>query len=494
MTIDPRTPVIIGVGQLVNRVDEGEEPLEPHELMTEVTRLAAADAGTTRASTDAEIVAVVPPFSWRYRDPGRLVADGIGATDAATWFPSMGGNTPQMLVNRLAGAIARGETDLGVVVGGEAFRTRMQAKKAGAEPDWVRQADEVTPTWSDGVSITEMFHPAEAARGVLAATAMYPMYENALWHASGRTLAEHLAEVGRMWADFSVVAAGNPYAWRRESFTAEEITTPTAENRMIGSPYTKRMVSNPDVDMAAGCILASVERARDLGVSRDRWVFPLAGTDGYDPFMSERLAFTASPAIGIAGNRALQLAGVGVDDLAHLDLYSCFPSAVQLACKELRIDPRRRLTVYGGLCFAGGPWNNPVSHAIATMVGVLREDPRSLGLVTANGGSVQKHAFGVYSTEPPTGGFRHEHPQDEIDARGRRGASLDYDGPVTIEAWTVMHDRDGEPDRAIAATLTPDGVRVWGGSTDPDLMRRFVTDDVAGTPARVTADGTMTLS
>ena len=31
----------------------------------------------------------------------------------------------------------------------------------------------------------------------------------------------------------------------------------------------------------------------------------------------------------------LELAGVGVDDIDHVDVYSCFPSAVQVAAAEL---------------------------------------------------------------------------------------------------------------------------------------------------------------
>ena len=118
---------------------------------------------------------------------------------------------------------------------------------------------------------------------------------------------------------------------RRQAFSAQEITTPTDDNRTVGWPYTKRMVSNPDVNMASAAIVCSVERARELGVPSDRWVFVHAGADGKDRSMSERRDFHSSPAIGIAGSRALELAGVGIDDVAHLDLYSCYPSAVQLA-------------------------------------------------------------------------------------------------------------------------------------------------------------------
>lgn len=492
MAVDPRTPVIIGVGQFLNRVDQGADPLEPTTLMVQAIRAAETDAGASGATAAADVIGVVGVVSWRYRDPGRLVAAGLGAEDAATWYPSMGGNSPQMLVNRMAADIAAGRMDLGVVVGGEAYRSRVAAKKADRTLDWTRQADDVEADWHEGESFV-LGHAAEMARGLFLPTQSYPLFENALRHAAGRTLDEHLAVVGEMWAGFSRVARDNPYAWRREAYTAAEITTPTEDNRMVGFPYTKRMVSNPDVDMAAGCIICSVERAQALGVPEDRWVFPLSGTDGKDRVMSERLDFTSSAAIGVAGNRALALAGADIDDVAHLDVYSCFPSAVQLALGELGIGMDRQLTVYGGLCFAGGPWNNPVSHAIASMVGVLREDPGSVGLVTANGGNVEKHAFGVYSTVPPTGGFRHERPQDEIDAVGSREVSEAFAGPVAIEAWTVMHERDGSMSRGHAACLTADGVRVWGVTTDGDTMKRFETDDLVGVAATVDADGELRL-
>src|SRR5690606_39155070 len=249
---------------------------------------------------------------------------------------------------------------------------------------------------------------------------------------------------------FSEVAAGNPHAWIQRAYTAEEIRTPTADNRMIGFPYTKLMNSNNAVEQGAGVILCSAERAEALGVPRDRWVFPHSGTDAHDhSFVSNRESLGRSPAMRLAGGRALELAGDGVDDLAHIDLYSCFPSAVEIAAHELGLALDRQLPVTGGLSFAGGPWNNYVMHSIATMADVLREDPGSVGLVSANGGFITKHAFGVYSTEPPADGFRHADVQDEVDALPARALCEEPDGDGTVEAWTVMHDRDGAPERAI---------------------------------------------
>lgn len=482
----PRTPVVVGVGQFLNRDEPGREPVD---LMEEALRIAQRDSGVADILSRADTVAVVPTFSWRYSDPGRVIRERIGAPDARTWYSSMGGNTPQMMVNRLAAEIQAGRAEVGVVCGGEAVRSRRLAKAAGGDVDWSRQSRDLEPDWLDD-SPFMMGHPSEMARGIGMPTQTYPLFENALWHASGRTLEEHLEFVGRLWAGFSRVAATNPYAWRQVEYTAAEITTPTDDNRLVGFPYTKRMVSNPDVDMASGLVMCSYEHAVALGVSSDRMVFLHAGTDGKDRSLTERPDHVSSAAIRVAGRRALELAGVAASEVEHVDIYSCFPSAVQLAIGELGISADRQLTVYGGLSFAGGPWNNPVGHAIASMVDVLRADPGSRGLVTANGGNVDKHSFGVYSTEPPADGFRHEAPQDRIDAAGAPvPVEADHQGPATVLTWTVMHGRGGEPERAHALCETPTGARTWGVTDDADTMAAWTSTDVVGTAVEIGPDG-----
>jgi acetyl-CoA C-acetyltransferase len=250
------------------------------------------------------------------------------------------------------------------------------------------------------------------------------------------------------------------------------------------------MNSNNADEQGAGVILCSAERATALGVPRDRWVFPHSGTDAHDHYhVSERDDLGTSPAMRVAGRAALALAGVGVDDLAHVDLYSCFPSAVEIAAAELGLPLDRPLTVTGGLSFAGGPWNNYVMHSIATMAGRLRDEPGALGLVTANGGYITKHAFGVYSTEPPADGFRYADPQAEVDALPRRVLDEAPDGEVGIETWTAMHDRDGRPETGIVIGLLDDGRRAIGTTTDADVLAALVTEDLAGRRARIRPDG-----
>jgi acetyl-CoA C-acetyltransferase len=493
--VDPRTPVLIGAGQFSNRVDQGAEPVEPAELIAEALRRAADDTGVGMAAVaGADTIHAVRLISWKYRDVARLVAEKLGASPRDTSASTMSGNSPQTLTNQSCLAIQAGEADLVLIGGAEAWRTATAFRAAGEKPDWTVQGDDV-PEARASMQDLPMSAPAEQARGIFMPVQVYPMFEQAYRLRVGRSIAEHTVAMSELWSRFSEVAATNPHAWIQQAYTPEEIRTPTPDNRMIGLPYTKRMNSNNAVEQGAAFILCSAERAIALGVPRDRWVFPHCGTDAHDHvFISERDELGASPAMRLAGRAALELAGVGVHELGPIDLYSCFPSAVEISAHELGLDLTRPLTVTGGLSFAGGPWNNYVSHSIATMSTRLREEPGAIGLVSGNGGYITKHAFGIYSTEPPAEGFRHRDLQAEVDALPSRGVCEDPDGPAAVETWTVMHDRDGNPETGILAALLPDGRRAWGTTQDADVVTAMATEELAGRKATLRPDGTFDLA
>ncbi|HMT26243.1 MAG TPA: hypothetical protein PKD07_18085 [Microthrixaceae bacterium] len=488
MKVDPRSPVVIGVGQVLSR--DTEALTEPIELAVAAARAAAADAGVrSDPLRRVEAVAVTPIVSWRYRDPARLVADDLGLGPVATMTAAVGGNTPQMLMNRLAERITAGQLDLALLCGAESYRTRMAVRRSGTHLDWRKQDDETAPTWTDGEEF-DLGHPVELTHGVLLPTQAYPLFENALRHGEGRSLDDHMDRLGQIWERFSAVAARNPHAWDRTAYTARQITEVTAENRIVGFPYTKHMVSNPNVDMASAAIVCSAATAAELGVATDRWVFLHGGSDAKDPFMSNRTSFVTSEAIRWGGPAALAAAGVGIDDLTRVDLYSCFPAAVEIAARELGIDPLdpgREPTVWGGLCFAGGPWNNPVGHAIAAMVEHLRSDGEGFGLVTANGGNIQKHSFGVYSPTPPRRPFTAATPAHDL-APEPVEVVEEWNGTADLETWTVMHGRDGSPEHAIAVARTREGSRAWATSGSAEVMARLEAGDLIGTPIEIRGD------
>ncbi|GAA2791258.1 acetyl-CoA acetyltransferase [Mycolicibacterium pallens] len=488
--MDPRTPVLVAVGQ-INQRDEAQ--IEPVDLMAAAAREAAGPA--VLQAVDA--IRVVNLLSWRYRDPGLLLGQRIGARNPSTYYTGVGGNTPQSLVNQACLDIQQGRADVVLLAGGETWRTRKRLQGKGIKPDWTRQGEDVAvpPGAEDEVPMSS---PAEERIGLLLPSHVYPLFEQALRIASGESVEVHQRRIAELWARFSAVAADNPQAWSREPRTAEEIGQAGPDNRMISWPYPKLMNSNNMVNQAAVVILCSAEKAGELQIPRDQWVFPYAGTDSHDTYaVAERHELHRSPAIRIAGRRALELAGVGVDDLAHIDVYSCFPSAVQVAAAELGLstdDPKRPLTVTGGLTFAGGPWNNYVMHSIATMAGLLRAEPGAYGLITANGGFLTKHSFGVYSATPPPAAFRWEDVQPEVDREPTRTAVVEWEGEGTVESWTTPFDRDGRPEKAFLTVRTTEDARAMAVIDDADAAAVTVAEDIAGAKVRVHADGRASLS
>jgi acetyl-CoA C-acetyltransferase len=329
----------------------------------------------------------------------------------------------------------------------------------------------------------------------------YPLFENALRAANGWTLEEHATRIGSIWSRFSQVADGNPHAWIRRPRPPEEITTPSADNRMVSFPYPKLCTANMQVDQGAGYIVCSVAAARSAGVPEDRWVFPLAGADANDHwFISQRPELHRSPAIRLAGQAALELAGVGVDELGPIDLYSCFPCVVQIAAGELGLppdDPARPLTLTGGLTFGGGPGNNYTSHGIAQAVGALRTEPGAVGLVTGLGWFATKHSIGVYASRPPAHEgrqrFAWRDAQPDVDALPQCRVDAEATGPVRVETYTVTFDRDGAPERGILACRTANGSRAWGNVTDRDTLAMLSIEEGIGRSGVLDGDGLLDL-
>lgn len=484
--IDPRTPVLVGAGQFLQKPANPADALEPAAMMAQALRQAADNAGSPRLLAAADAIRVVFG-SWPYHDPGRVIADLLGISPRQSALTTEGGNTPQSLVNQACLDVQAGRLDVVLLVGGEGIWSRRRARLAGQR---VPYTDDSSKPRAEVIGKElAMSSELELAAGFKMPVNVYPLFEVALRHAQGERVAQHRERVSELWARFNAVAVDNPYAWLRTPLSAEQIRTPSDTNRMVGFPYTKSMNSNWDLDQAAGIIVCSAAQAEALGVARERWVFPWAGTDAHDTYLfSNRDNFHSSPAIRIAGRACLELAGVGVDDLAHVDLYSCFPSAVQIAANELGLDQSRQLTLTGGLPFAGGPLNNYVMHSIATMADVLRENPADVGLISANGGYVTKHAIGVYSTQPPPQPFRHRDVQDEVDRFPTREVTRSPHGPAKIESYTVMHDHTG-PVEALVSVLLPDQRRAFARSGETSLMTALMAEEFCGRSAEIDGSG-----
>jgi len=490
MTRDQGIPVLVGVGQVLQRLEDPREAEEPLALMIAALEQAGTDSGAPCLLQRAESI-YVPRGATSYGDPGRLVARRLGATPSETVGTPYGGNFAQACVIDAAREIRAGRRSVALVVGAETGRSAGQAQKAGVELDVTEAPGAPDRALAEDKAI---FHDAELARGFNSASAIFAVIDSAIRFANGESLPEHSQRLAELWAGFNRVARDNPHAWFPEARTAREIGEASPGNPMICSPYTRLMNAYARVDMAAGIIVCSLAVAREAGVPEEKLVYLHAATEANDiPFLSTRGEFHRSPAMRIAGGRVLELAGKKVEEIGHFDLYSCFPSAVQVAAKELEIPQGRELTVTGGLTFAGGPLNSYTLHSIARMVEVLREDRGALGLVSGNGGWLAKHSFGIYSTDSAQAGFRYENLQEQVDAFPGREAAIDWDGPVTIEAYTVAH-RGGSPQVAFASCITADGRRTWGTLEDPVVLDAMLREEFCGRPGRIDGSGRLAVS
>jgi acetyl-CoA C-acetyltransferase len=488
-------PVVVGGGQVTDQPADPTTGREPLALMEEATRLAADDAGGGRALVEAiDTLAAVNVVCHGYGDAARLLAERLGCRPARAVNTTLGGNTPQSLVNFLADEIAAGRTQVALIAGAEAWHTTRALGKAGRPVPWAHRAL-AEPLWGDarpGSSELEVRHGA--ARPI----DIYPMYENAFRAARGLSLADHHRELAEFCAGFAAMAAANPLAWFRDGKSAAQIGTVTAENRMIGFPYPKFMNSIIEVNQGAALLLASEAAARRLGIAPARWVYPWAGVDFTELwFVQDRVDYASLPGLRRAAAELFAAAGTSLDRIRHLDLYSCFPIAPRLSAAMLGIpagDPRP-LTVTGGLPWFGGPGNNYAAHAIATLLGRLRAEPDSLGLTHALGWYMTEHALGIYSATPPPAGWRRAGGpalQAWVDALPHPAIAEEAAGPATIEAYTVCHGRDGAPTRAPVIARLEDGRRTIAvAPRDRALLEAMERAEQVGRRGTLRHDGTL---
>ncbi len=487
----PRRPAIAGVAQIVQRVEDPREAAEPLALMERAIRNAAEDAGAPKLVESLDAI-LVPQGLWQYGDPGRLLGQRLGSPGVRTTVGAISGHIVQILVNRACEEIAAGRADVIAIVGGESENSKRRLQREEIPLHWDDTIAGEPDTRVGEMKFLRLMDEQDA--GILNATSVFSLCDVSLRHSQGLSPSAHRDKIADLSHRMSQVAAKNPYAWIQREVPAEEIRNPAPGNRMVNYPYTKLMTSNISVDQSAALILCSAEAATRFGVPEEKRVYLRASTEmSKTILLSERDVLHRHPGQVLAAQRVLELSGSSVDDLDHIDLYSCFPFAIQAGAAALGVptDPVPSLT--GGMTFFGGPFGNYVLHSKATMVERLRADPGSTGAIGSVGGSFAHFSYGLYSTDPGS----HDAPQiedvsEEFAVMPRRSYVEGYSGPATIEAYTVIVFHEG-PYQASFAALTDSGERVWGRSHDPDLMAALLADEEACGRAAHLENGIFTL-
>jgi acetyl-CoA C-acetyltransferase len=482
--IPDNTPIIVGAGQSVERRTADSEPpfSSPMEIAAAACRAALKDAGAS--AKDIDTIAVIRLFSdaakaWQSpfggsNNPPESIARHLGASPKHRIYSNAGGTEPLQRLAEFFGDIARGEKELVLLAGAEAIANQRFAMRNGYELNWHEEFDAALDNREYRVRFASS---EELNSGMGLPVHYYALIENYQAHELGHDLQQHRRHMAELMAPFSEVAAANPYSQTGIAYSAKELATQGKSNYPISLPYSKLLIAQDSVNQGAALLLTSAGKARELGIDPGNWIFVEAYAEGMDRCISQRENPGRSVAMEQVFASTLEMAGAKPGNMELIDIYSCFPCAVQSACDalELPTDGSRVLTVTGGLPYFGGPGNNYSMHALAEMAVRLRHGT-SRGLVTANGGILSKHAVTVLSADCGS--------LDKFNWADDAVVSVDSDSiplrsycdsPVAGEvvSYTVIHRRD-EEDVGIALAETPAKERFLASSTDPAVTTAMI--------------------
>src|SRR5689334_7987942 len=461
MTISPvskdRIPVIVGVGESVDRPQDIASGLEPLALLEQALMRAEADSGA-RLLPDIGSLDVVNFLSWRYREPEQQLAQRLRIKPAHCYYGPVGGESPIRYIHEAAKRIARGECEVAAVCGAEAQSTATKAQRAGIELPWTPFAHDVEEL-KRGAAFQK---PLAVKLGVFRPVTVYPFYEAASSAHWGQTPREAMAESGTLWSRYSEAAAQNPNAWLKRRYAPEEITTPSADNRLIAWPYNKLMVANPSVNMGGALLLTSLAKARALGIAEDKLVYPLGGASAEEPrdYLLRDQFYESHPQNAVL-KAVVDLAGGDGKKFDAIELYSCFPCVPKMARRTLGLGADVQPTVTGGLTFFGAPLNTYMTHAACAMVRRLRDGAR-LGLLYGQGGFVTKHHALVVAKAPPREAMAQETSVQGEANRNKRAVPefiAEASGKGKVESFTVLYGRGGEVEHGVVMLRTADDLR-----------------------------------
>ncbi|CAK3980488.1 acetyl- transferase like [Lecanosticta acicola] len=484
-----KTPVIIGVGDVVNRSKKIEDAFEPLQLMINAIQEAIHDTGISGPQFQAQIDSIDVVKSWTWPcDYPTLVAERLGFKPVHAEYSEHGGNQPARCVDEAARRISKGEAKVAVVTGGEALAslTACAAAKKMPPPNWTNPSEDVTKVFSPTTRELQANYGARHSIGN--PIQLYPLYENALRAHRGQSIAENHAESAEMYAEFAKIAESNAYAWNHgaPAETAESIGMVSKKNRMICFPYPLLMNAFNTVNLAAACILTSTEYARELGIPSEKWIYPLGGAGTSDSVeFWQRPAYWWSPSISRSLDNALDVSALKKDDIDLYDFYSCFPVVPKLACDHLGMATTKgdkALTLLGGLTSFGGAGNNYSLHAITEMTRQLRKGRGKTGLVLANGGWVTYQHVLCLSSSPRSDGLPYPDepplPKYVTDVQIPKIVE-EAEGDAAVETYTVEYARNGQPLRGhIVGRLKSTGHRFLANHADEGTLKALASWEV----------------
>jgi acetyl-CoA C-acetyltransferase len=496
--LPPNTPIIIGIGFCQVKSDNPHDCPEAIELMFNAINDAASDAGNADIVQQLDSISV-QKGSWQYSNPGKLLADKLGCPPAKSILADLG-VLQIMTFFDLCQNIKEGKQEIGVITGGESRYRDLRSMIIG-EPVETTVQDDTTPAPDVYHTIPDAFSSElEDKRGVWAPVEFYAIAESALRYRQGLSIEEHQNKIAELYSGFSAIAAKNPHAWLTDILSPEDILTPSAKNAMIAFPYTKRMISQWNVNQSVAVIVCSYAKAKALGLNNKNWIYPIAATQSRNVVnLAQKPKLHSHPGTILTGKRALELARITTDDIDIAELYSCFPSAIQACAKDLELEGKCPINISGSMAYAGGPFNHGAVDSLARMVEVLREHKNThtekcIGMVTSLSGMFGKQGCGLLATEADSNGFQFDDITDIV-AQQEKPIAIDanYTGDATIVAYSVMYNK-GDISHAIAYCDTPNGKRTVVRTNNIDIAEIMTHEEFVGRTIHILTDGEFTLT
>jgi len=505
MSIENNTPILVGVGQITETVPEDLTTASSHaDLAAQAAKLALLDAGGEALADHIDTIVGVrtfanstPTYACPFGDSNnfpRSVGNRIGANPKQAIYEIVGGQSPQKLVGEFFEKLHDGNTDMVLLAGGEVMANIKVASKQKVKLDWKEKVDGQLEDrgMTDGEHLITRL---EFEHKLMQPIQFYGLMEQARRGDKQQDLDSYSKDMGECFSKLSHVAADNPLSINQQAYDCETLITPADDNKMLTSPYTKHLVAKDGVNQAAALLLTTVGKARQLGIDEKQWVYLHGYADTKERVLLKRNKIGHSKAMEQALLGSLEAAGKTSADLAHMDIYSCFPIVVNEAKDILNIanDDPRPLTQTGGLAFFGGPGNNYTMHGIAALIETLRADPGSYGMAYGNGGWMSKHSAGIYSTTPPENGWQacdssslqavvNADPQPEID--------YEPEGEAVLEAYTVNYFQGKPLNSVVIGRLKHNQKRFYASNPffDQETLNETVKGDVLGKTIYVQAD------
>jgi len=465
-------PVIVGISCLQQK-GNFKELDEALILMDKATKAAIND------STNKNIVNYinevrVPKGFWRYRDPGKWVAESNNINSAETYVTKIG-ILQQNLINSACNKIINGEINGSLILGGESRYKMIRASIENEE--YVETPLDINPDNYIKAPDDLQLDVEEKELGLMA-VGYYAILESAFRAASNSEINEHNDFLASIYAHFSKLASKNNDGWIGKSLKKSEILNKSKKNPPQAFPYNKYHCTSWNVNQSAAIIICSEEVADKLSVPFEKRVYPLASSENNHMIATLQRPNLIEPiGMKLASEFILKICEKNNLKIDFYDLYSCFPIAIQMFAKSLQLKDINNSSITGAMPFAGGPINSFVLHSTVKLISKIRKQQKGTGIITGVSGMMTKQSYALWSKNPIIDFIHKDFTNEANFIETPIELSNDVNGDGIIIGYTVLKRNTT---KAIIYLNTADNKRKLITSSDKTIIELMESEEWVG--------------